>query len=281
VAARAGRRMSVMRRRSIVSAALALALVTVSADTSWRLHAQPAESGGARIWIGQRLAIEQYLRTADVVTIETISVGVTAPRRVQTAPGGPIDGFTWKPIRPGRYRGFWESYKSEIAAYELDKLLALDMMPPAVERTVDGEIGAAVMWVSPTKSFKELGGVPRPPPAQRERWNRQIIRAKMIDNLIANIDPNLGNWLVDPEWSVILIDHSRAFTVTAAMTHAMTRIDTDLWARIQALDRNGLAAALGPWLSGGEIDALLRRRDAMTKIIAALVAKRGRAAVFV
>ena len=35
--------------------------------------------------------------------------------------------------------GYWESYKSEIAAYELDKLLGLDMIPPTVERRVQGE----------------------------------------------------------------------------------------------------------------------------------------------
>ena len=30
----------------------------------------------------------------------------------------------------------------------------------------------------------------------------------MFDNLIGNIDPNLGNWLLDEEWNIILIDHS-------------------------------------------------------------------------
>ena len=65
------------------------------------------------------------------------------------------------------------------------------------------------------------------------------------------------------------------------MTHAMTRIDVELWTRMQALDREGLAKALGSWLSTEEIDSLLRRRDAMKTIIDALVAKRGEAAVFV
>ena len=268
------------RHRKTPTAALTLLCVAL-AGTLPHVRAQAPASPGAKIWIEQRATIEDYLRTADVVKMDTIGVGVTSPRRAHTAPGGPVDSFTWKPIMPGRYKGYWESYKSEIAAYELDKLLALDMFPPAVERKVDGDLGAAVMWASPTKSFKQLGGVPRPPAALIDRWNRQIIRAKMIDNLIANTDPNLGNWLVDPEWNIVLIDHSRAFTSTKKMTHEMTRIDADLWARIQALDREGLAAALGSWLSSGEIDWLLRRRDVMKTIIAALVAKRGETAVFV
>jgi hypothetical protein len=31
-------------------------------------------------------------------------------------------------IKPGRYSGHWESYKSEIAAYELDKFFGLGMI---------------------------------------------------------------------------------------------------------------------------------------------------------
>jgi hypothetical protein len=262
-------------------AALALVFLIALAGIPPSLRAQAPASSSAKIWIERRGAIEEYLRTADVVKIDQIGTGVTSPRRAYTAPGGPVDSFTWKPIRPGRYKGYWESYRSEIAAYELDKLLALDMFPPAVERTLDGDLGAAVMWASPTKSFKQLGGFPHPPPAQLARWNRQIIRAKMIDNLIANIDPNLGNWLVDPDWNVILIDHSRSFTNTRKMTHEMTRIDVELWARIQALDQKGLAAALGEWLSPDEIDWLLGRRATMKTIIDALVTQRGEAAVFV
>ena len=261
--------------------AIALVLVAGVAGPLPPLGAQAPASPGAKSWTERRRDIEEYLRTAEVVKMERIGVGVTAPRRANTAPGGPVDSFTWKPIAPGRYRGFWESYKSEIAAYELDKVLALDMFPPAVERKLDGELGAAVMWVSAVKSFKELGGVPSPPPSELDRWNRQIIRAKMIDNLIANTDPNLGNWLVDPAWNVVLIDHSRAFTSTQNMTHEMTRIDADLWERMQAIDRNRLGAALGPWLSTDEIEALLRRRDKMKSIVDALVAKQGADAVFV
>ena len=35
---------------------------------------------------------------------------------------------------------------------------------------------------------------------------------KMLDLLIANVDRNQGNLLYDPDWHLLLIDHSRAFT---------------------------------------------------------------------
>ena len=245
-----------------------------------RAQAQDAAAPqNAKIWIDNRHAIEEYLRNAEVVKIDAIGVGVTSPRRAYLAPGGPFDSFTWKPIKPGRYQGFWESYKSEIAAYQLDTFLKIDMIPPAVERNVDGVVGAAVMWASPVKSFKQLGGVPNPPAALRDAWTRQIIRAKMIDNLIANIDPNLGNWLVDPAWNIILIDHSRAFTDTQQMTHEMANIDAALWDRMKALDVQQLTTVLGSWLSADEIRSLLRRRDKMQTIVDRLAKKRGAALV--
>ena len=207
--------------------------------------------------------------------MEDIGLGVTKPRRAYLAPGGPVDRMAWKTISPGIHQGFWESYKSEIAAYELDKLLGLDMIPPTVERRVKGEVGAAVMWVSPTKSFKDLGGPPSAPPNKLAAWSRQLIRAKMFDNLIANIDPNLGNWLVDPSWNLILIDHTRSFTTKKDMVHEMTRIDHELWQRMKALTVESLTPALEKWIDTREIRAIIERRDRLQAVIDRLVAAKG------
>ena len=100
------------------------------------LIAQPAES--AKTWVGRAAVIEEYIRTAPIVRFEDVSRGVTRPRRGYLAPGGPVESIVWKALRPGMSRGFYESYKSEIAAYEIDKLLALDMVPPKVERRAGG-----------------------------------------------------------------------------------------------------------------------------------------------
>ncbi len=122
--------------------------------------------------------------------------------------------------------------------------------------------------------------MPRPPNRHLGYWTIQLIRAKMFDNLIYNRDPNEGNWLVDPAWNLMLIDHSRSFTPDNDMAHEdMTRIDRYLWERMQRLDEPTLTAALGEWLSGREIRAILERRDRMGEIIDALVAKNGELAV--
>lgn len=239
-------------------------------------HQTAAEAASAKTWLDRRETLEDYLRTAEVVKMEDIGLGVTKPRRAYLAPGGPLDRMAWKTIRPGIHQGFWESYKSEIAAYELDKLLGLDMIPPTVERRVKGDVGAAVMWISPTKSFKDLGGPPSAPPDKLAAWNRQLIRAKMFDNLICNIDPNLGNWLVDSSWNL-----SRSFTTKKDMVHGMTRIDRELWDRMKMLTVESLTPALEKWIGSREIRAIIERRDRMQGVIDRLVAATSEAAVFV
>jgi hypothetical protein len=256
-----------------------LALLAMVLAVAPQFAQAPAEN--AKSWIQDPKAIEEYLKSAAIVSMQEIKVGVTKPRRAQLAPGGPVAAIAWKSIKPGRYGGFWESYKSEIAAYELDKVLGLGMVPPTVEKRVEGELGAAVMWVSPTRSFTELGGVPGqkgvkgPPPAQLPAWSRQLTRAKMFDNLIGNIDPNLGNWLVDPAWNLILIDHTRAFTTTKDLYHRLGLVDNELWDKMKALDEPGLTSALGNWLDKGAIRGILQRRDKMQQTIDKLLKTSG------
>ena len=263
-----------MKRRLPV---LRTTCLIVAVATTAALVAQAPAAKNARSWVGREAEIEGFLKEAKVVDLADIGVGVTRPRRAKLAPGGPVEAMAWKAIKPGRYSGYWESYKSEIAAYELDKYLGLGMTPPTVERTVNGETGAAVMWASPTQSFKDIGGVPgqkgvklTPPPARMGLWNLQIARAKMFDNLIGNIDPNLGNWLVDPEWNLILIDHTRAFTSTRNLYHQLSSIDAELWEKMNALDQPTLEKVVGSWLDAPAIKGILERRDKMREAIAKL-----------
>ncbi|MBK5296448.1 MAG: hypothetical protein JJE40_04755 [Vicinamibacteria bacterium] len=254
-----------LRRRARLAIFFTLTLALTPAPAlAQAAAAAPGQAESAKIWLDQRTQIEEYMKTAEIVSMEELKVGVTRPKRAMLAPGGLVGSIAFKNVPPGRPSGFWESYKSEIAAYELDKVLGLDMVPPTVEKRVKGDKGAAVMWCSPTKSFKDLGGVPSAPPAHFASWNRQLAKAKMFDNLIGNMDPNLGNWLVDPAWNLILIDHTRAFTADKAMVHKkMDRIDGELWDKMKALTVESLTPLLSPWIGKGEIKAVIQRRDVM------------------
>ena len=271
-----------MRLCRSTSMAAALLLAGLS-NASGQPPSQTSVTGDAvdaRIWLGHAEEIEDYLTDVEVVSLEDLPIGVTKPKRAELPPGGPVDAFAWKPIRPGTYQGFRESYKAEVAAYELDKMLGLNMVPVTVERRVEGELGSATMWVAPAQSFTDLGGRPTPPREFVRWWNHQNRSAVMFDNLIRNTDSNLGNWLVDPAWNLILIDHSRAFSTGTGMVHPMDRIILGLWVRMRALTEEGLTERLGAWLSGREIRAILERRDRMAEEIAKLVEENGESEVY-
>ena len=232
--------------RSLVAAAVAIACVA---------SAEPS----ARTWLGREAQIERHLKTAQIARIDDIGTGVTRPRRAWLTPDTPFSSLTWKVLPPGRRNGYWESYKSEIAAYELDKLLHLEMVPPAVERQIDGDTGAAIMWIDGVKSVRETGGkVPSGPV-----WNKAIRRMLMFDNLIGNPDRNAGNILIGQPGELILIDHSRAFTTDRALRQKIERVDGELWDRIAAVSGAQLSSTLSPWMDGASVGAVVERRKLM------------------
>jgi hypothetical protein len=277
-----------MRSASALALAslLACGLLSAAPRAQAPPPAAPPADACAHTWIGQETELEQFLKTGKIERMKEVPVGVTRPSRAYFEAGGLVESMAWKPIPPGLKNGYYESYKSEVAAYELDKLLGLGMVPPTVERQVDRVDGAAVMWASPTKSFKDLGGVPGqkgiagPPGPKVSGWTRALVRAKMFDNLIANKDPNLGNWLVDPDWHLLLIDHSRAFTTVKSLIHKMDNIDGPLWEKFKTLDQASLDRALGKWVGKGELKAILDRRDEMSKEVDRLVKTKGDSAIF-
>ena len=271
-------------RRALLSALLFGLAWFVSTETVRTATLQDSDAAvSSKTWLGREAQIEAFLKVAEVVRLEPIGIGVTSPNWMYLAPGGLFERGVCKHLPPGIYGGFYESYKAEIAAYELDKLLGLQMVPPTVEKRVEGDLVMASMEVTNAPTVSKLGGFPTPPTSPACVWTIQLIRAKMFDNLINNRDPNEGNWMVDPAWNIILIDHSRTLTRGTKMQHSLGQIDRDLWERMQELDEASLTAALGEWLGNGEIRSILERRDVMAAEIAKLIdaADRGALDVFV
>lgn len=255
-----------------------VAAVAGQTGTGSPLHQAAAPTRCARTWAGHEAEIEKFLATAKVERLESIDLGVTHPKRAYVAPGGPVGSFAWKPLRPGVYDGYWESYQSEVAAYRLDRLIQLGMVPVAVERRVDGMLGAAIMWVGPVRMWRALKREERP---DDRMWRIQVLEANMFDDLICNKDRNQGNLLVDGDGHLILIDHSRAFITANQLPVKLGQVHASLWARMQALTEASLTAALGDCLQKGQIRAILKRRDKMKQVVDDLVKTKGAAHVFI
>jgi hypothetical protein len=262
-------------RRSTI---LALILVAIASCHLAGLAAQTTVFC-SRAWVGHEAEVERALAENRATGLEDLSIGVTNPMRGSLDPPTPVARFTWKPLAPGYRKGHWESYKSEIAAYKLDRLLDLGMVPPAVERTIDGFTGAAIYWIENMKPWEGVGG---PQGGLEPQWSRQLSRLKMFDLLVGNPDRNKGNLGYDADWHLFLIDHSRAFTEQKDLKGLAlpVYVDRAVWQRMSEFTFESLKAALGGLLSDDQLKALLARRDKMATAIAGMEKKRGPSVFF-
>ena len=249
-------------------------------DGANRAPAQTGERSSTKIWTGRYQEFEEFLRTSEIERTTSVSTGVLGIKRAYFKPGGLAGSAALRSIRPGRYDGFWESYKGDLAAYKLDRLLDLGMVPPTVERRYNGEMVSMQLWVQGTKMLSEVQKQNLRPP-DPEPYSFQLRRQKVFQNLAGNIDPNQGNILFDPAWNVILVDFSRAFTNTQALPFEATSIDRLFLDRIKALNREALRREIGDSVvEGGAVDAILARRDLIVKAFDRVAKLKGASQVF-
>lgn len=90
---------------------------------------------------------EDFLKTAKIIKGETIGEGVTKSKKLFLRKGDVEAQAVWK--RPTSLGAeLYDKWQCEIAAYRLDKLLGLNMVPPTVERRYRLNSGSLQLWVS-------------------------------------------------------------------------------------------------------------------------------------
>jgi len=234
--------------------------------------------------------MEQFLLNANVVQRKTLGQGVTNSERATLSDGQvqhdahiqSIDlqksSFTSK---RGTELNFKDSYKFNIAAYRLDKILGLNMIPVSVERKVGGKTSAITWWVD-DKMFDEVDrkkqGIE---PPNKDEWNRQMYAVRVFDQLIYNTDRNLGNLVIDKQWRMWMIDHTRAFRIETNLKSDkdLVMCDRKLLASLRKLDEDTLNEQLRPYLNKTEVKAMLGRRDLIVKFFDDAVKAKGEGAV--
>jgi hypothetical protein len=176
---------------------------------------------------------------------------------------------------------FQDSYRYNIAGYQLARLLGMRNVPMSVERAIDGKRGAFTWWVDDV-AMDEKARIKRGTfGADPGRATRQLYVMRIWDELIQNKDRNQGNILWTRTWDMWLIDHTRAFRLgrTLVKPDQLTRIDRGLLAQLRSLTAETLRAATKGTLTEGEQAAVLARRDLIVAHFDARIASRGEAAV--
>lgn len=223
--------------------------------------------------------ILDFIATAEEVASKPLSVGITKARRLRLAKDGIELHVVFHHVNRNEQRVkrlpngnvvmyLRDSYTSQVAAFEVARLLELDSVPPTIMRVSEGEAGSAQLWIEQARTELERQEEGLEPP-DYNLWNQYYADMRVFDNLINNIDRNQGNMLVDAQWNLWLIDHTRAFgrDKTLPMPETVTRCSRGLWQALQDWDqvlvRNRLVSLLTP----AEIDALLSRHRKLVELI--------------
>lgn len=230
--------------------------------------------------------ILEFLRTAEVKSMKRVGEGITHPYKAVLEKDGLVMHAIFRDVDEEKDQAkmadgkrelfFRDSYIFEIAAYRLSKMLALDNVPPAVRRKVNGMNGSLQIWVenafTETKRQKD-----KIKPADVIQWNYQVQTMHLFDALVYNIDRNMGNVLIDKNWKLWMIDHTRAFRryTEPKDEDKFIVVDRELYEALQALNPNTLKAELKDSLRTFEIEGLIRRREKLLEYIRKLVAEKG------
>jgi hypothetical protein len=269
-----------MKKRLVI---LGLALLALGVNFRALAQFTPEE-------VAERAKWEEFLAAAEIVGQEQLSGpgAVTNPWKLTLKQGDITRNALWKNIS-GRPKGYIDSWKYEVAAYRMDKLIGLNMVPPTIEKRFHEERGSCQLWIDAWMTLKKIKEQKiKTPSIKIFYWNRALYLQRAFDNLIGNEDRHQANYLFMPDWRLILIDHSRSFRTSKKFTKEliytekhpegpmlMSELPRALVEKIKALTFESIKNAVGEYLTDEEINAVLTRRDLILQEIDRLIKKNG------
>jgi len=173
---------------------------------------------------------------------------------------------------------FVDSYKFNIAAYEIARLLGVDaMMPVTIERRWRNQVGSLTWWVDDVLMDEGEREKSKTLPPDSKVFARQRQRMVIFAELVRDVDRNKGNILYTKNWRVIMIDFSRAFRLDQTLRYpeSVQQCDRILYQKLQALTESDVRGVAGAYLTSQEIEGVVARRSLLVTRLDQLIQARG------
>ncbi|HSC28472.1 MAG TPA: hypothetical protein VLD67_14435 [Vicinamibacterales bacterium] len=231
--------------------------------------------------------IERFLLAAKPIKSRAAPKGVTNSIRATFSDGTLTHDAQIQTVEESRQMApkpggmelnFRDSWSFNIAAYRLDRLIGLNLVPVSVEGRWQSKRAAITWWVDDVmmdegERLKKKAQPPRP-----AEWAEIMNLVRIFDQLIYNMDRNQGNLLITQDWRIWAIDHTRAFRLHRDLKDPenVARCDRQMFEKLKQLDSETLKREMEDYLNQWEREAILARRDLIVEIIE----KRGPGALF-
>ncbi|MFC2170163.1 hypothetical protein ACFLRM_06350 [Acidobacteriota bacterium] len=230
----------------------------------------------------ERERIETYLRSAEVTSInKELEAGRTEPWVI-----GLYDGKTerkgfFKYLDRTRPSIFPDSYKYEIAAYEINKLLDIKIVPPVVEREIEGINGALQLFLEnfiKESERKRRNLIPKNPVAFSNRLEEIGVFEILVNCQRIDLDDIL---ISSEDWEVFRVDFSQAFSTSSEMISGseISRCSRKLYHNLHKLEYSNVESRLKSYLTDQQIKALLKRKNVILENINQLIKIKGEEAI--
>jgi len=231
----------------------------------------------------KQIDIENYLRTAKIVSVEKDqAAGRTAPWIITLDDGEIVRQGFFKHVNAPRPTMFLpDSYKYELAAYELNKLLDLNIVPPVVEREIEGIKGSVQQYIKNfiRESDRKRRNIEPPDPKNFENTLEEI---KIFENLVYDECLDTDDIFIQTEdWKVWRVDFTEAFSPSSELLPGckIRRCSKKLYKNLQKLDNDSIKAKLKLYLNDEEIKTLLIRKKIILDKIKQLIEEKGEESV--
>jgi hypothetical protein len=231
--------------------------------------------------------MKAFLLKAKVVSSKHTNKGITEPWRLTLSDGTTTHEAIFQAVDVHKPTmqfadghteiNFIDSYRYNVAAYALSELVGLDdMIPVHVERKWNGQIGS-LSWLVPVQMDEADRQKRKVSAPDTDRWNKQMYKIRVFDELVYDTDPNLTNVLIGENWKIWRVDFSRAFRLSKDVRDIKNLVmcDRTLLEKLKALNEMDVTLKTKNFLNKAEVQAVMARRDKIVDIFQKLIAQKG------